>query len=100
MKFGVNSGTDEIHSRLVTSALALDPDSFHHCPGRGSRRSNIGKNARGQESARKSHAFKILTFKIFVMKILRGISPVEVCKLLILDILKDRGGEGGRVTKR
>jgi hypothetical protein len=45
------------------------------------------KDARGQKSARKSHAFNILTYKIFVMKILRGISPVEVGKLLILDIL-------------
>ena len=71
----------------MTSDLAHSRDSFHHCPGRGSRRSNIGNNARGQNSGRKSHAFKILTYKIFVMKILRGISPVIVAKLLILDIL-------------
>jgi hypothetical protein len=33
------------------------------------------------------------------MKILRGISPVEVGKLLILDILKDRGGRGVGLLK-
>ncbi|PYV69762.1 MAG: hypothetical protein DMG97_21030 [Acidobacteria bacterium] len=70
------------------------PDSFHHRPGRGRRRSNIDNDARGQESARKSHAFKILTCKIFVMKILRGISRVEVGKLLILDIFKKIEGRG------
>jgi hypothetical protein len=58
---------------LVISDLAPSSNLFHHCLGGGSRRSNIGKGARGQESARKSHAFKILTDKIFVMKILRGI---------------------------
>ena len=47
-----------------------------------------------KKSTRKSHAFRILTYKIFVMKILRGISRVEVGKLVILDILKDRGGRG------
>ena len=57
------------------------------------------KGARDQKSARKSHAFKILTYKIFVMKILRGVLPVVIGKLLILDILKNRGGRG-RVTKR
>jgi len=86
--------------RLVTSNLAPSPNLFHHCPGRGSRRSNISKGARGQKSARKSNAFKILTCKIFVMKILQGISPLEVGKLLILDILQNWGGEGSRVTKR
>ena len=48
-----------------------------------------------RKSARKSHAFKILTFKVFVMNILRGISPVKVAKLLIPDILQNGGGGGG-----
>jgi hypothetical protein len=74
--------------------LRSTPDSFHHCPSRGSSRSNIGKGVRGQESARKSHAFKILTFKVFVMNILRGISLVKVGKLLIPDILQNGGGRG------
>ena len=54
------------------------------------------KGARDKKSARKSHAFKILTYKTFVMKILRRISRIEVRKLLILDILRNRRGEGGR----
>ena len=41
-----------------------------------------------QKSAPKSNAFWILTYKIFVVNILRGISPVVVGKLLIPDILK------------
>ena len=52
------------------------------------------KGARDQKSARKSHAFKIFTYKVFVMKILRGISRVEVGKLLILDIFKKIEGRG------
>src|SRR5205807_5190165 len=86
-------------TKISTAALwdlTLRPalDSFHHCPGRGSGRSIVGKDARSQKSARKSHVFKILTYKIFVMKILREILPLEVGKLLILDILHKRG-EGG-----
>jgi hypothetical protein len=56
---------------------------------------SIGKRARGQKSARKSHVFNILTYKIFVMNILQGISRFEAHKLLILDILTNRGGRGG-----
>jgi hypothetical protein len=75
--------------------LRTAPDSFHHWPGRGSTRSKIGKGARAGKSARKSYAFKILIYKIFVIRILRGISPVVAGKLLIPDILKENtGGEG------
>ena len=45
-------------------------------------------------SARKSHVFKILTYKSFVVNILQGISRIEVRKSLILDILQNRGGGG------
>jgi hypothetical protein len=37
---------------------------------------------------------EILTYKMFVMNILRGIPPAVVAKLLILDILKKIEGEG------
>jgi len=43
--------------------------------------------SRSRELARKCHAFKILTYKLFVMNILRGFRRVVVAKLLILDIL-------------
>jgi hypothetical protein len=42
----------------------------------------------GQDSSRKSHAFKILTYKIFVMNILRGIPQIIAGNLLIPDILQ------------
>ena len=48
-----------------------------------------------QEPEPKSHVFKILNFKTFVIKIIRGILPVEFGKLLILDILQKTEGEGG-----
>jgi len=67
---------------------------FHHCPGRGSTPSNFDKDAPGQKSARKSHAVKILTYKIFVMKILPGISPLVAGKSLIPDILEKEGEVG------
>jgi hypothetical protein len=54
------------------------------------------KDARDQKSPRKSHAFKILTCKVFVMNILQKISPVVAAKLLIPDILQKNRGEGGR----
>ncbi|MFZ0997517.1 MAG: hypothetical protein WAO17_04910, partial [Candidatus Sulfotelmatobacter sp.] len=62
--------------------------------------SDISENARGRKSARKSNALKILIYKIFVMNILEGNSQAIVGKLLIPDILRNRGGRGGRVTKR
>ena len=51
-------------------------------------------DASGQKPARKSNALKILTDKIFVMKILEGISQTSAPKSLIPDILINRGGEG------
>ena len=84
----------DFHSRLVASDLARDPRFVPSLSRQRNRRSTIGKDARGQESAPKSHALKILTYKVFVMKILRGISLVEVGKLLIPDILRNRGGRG------
>jgi hypothetical protein len=51
------------------------------------------------EINRKSHAFKILTYKMFVMNILRGILTVKNGKSLILDILQDRGERGVGVPK-
>jgi hypothetical protein len=67
-------------------------DSFHHCPGSGSTLNKIGSTLPAQKSVPKSHAFKIFTYKIFVMKILRGISAIVVGKLLIPDILKKKEG--------
>ena len=55
----------------------------------------LGKDVRGQKSASKSPVFKIFTYKSCVMNILRGILQVMVRKLLILDILQNRGGRGG-----
>jgi len=52
----------------------------------------------GREIARNSFVVKILTYKVFVMKILRGISPLEVGKSLIPDILEKRGGGGEGLT--
>jgi hypothetical protein len=75
------------HSRLVASDLARDPRFVPSLSRQRNSRINSGWDASGQESARKSHAFKILTYKIFVMNILQGISPVKASKLLILDIL-------------
>jgi hypothetical protein len=49
----------------------------------------------GREIARNSFVVKILTYKAFVLKILRGISPVVAGKSLIPDILGKRGGGGG-----
>ncbi|MGA9759400.1 MAG: hypothetical protein WBQ51_13615, partial [Candidatus Sulfotelmatobacter sp.] len=59
----------------------------------------IGMDASGQKPARKSNALKILTGKIFVMKILERTLQTSAPKSLIPDILINRGGEGGRVTK-
>jgi hypothetical protein len=55
---------------------------------------NRGKGAPRPRIGRKSHVFKILTFKVFVMKILRRISLVKVAKSLIPDILEKEGGGG------
>jgi hypothetical protein len=54
----------------------------------------MGKDARGRKSTRKSPAFKILTYKLFAMKILQGILQVAAGKSLIPDILRNRGGRG------
>jgi hypothetical protein len=54
--------------------------------------SKLGRSRR--EIARNSFIVKILNYKVFVMKILRGIPPVVDRKLLILDILQIGGGGG------
>jgi hypothetical protein len=45
--------------------------------------------------APKSRAFKILTFKPFIIYILREIAPTEIAKSLIPDISQKSVGEGG-----
>jgi hypothetical protein len=75
--------------------LPTAPNPFHHCPSRGSIRSNIDKNGGGKKSACKSRAFRILLCKIFAANILRGILPVgfpQVADSRYLGKIKGMGG--------
>jgi hypothetical protein len=57
----------------VTSALALDPRFVPSLSRQRKQTQQYRQGRSGQKSARKSHVFKILTYKVFVMRILQGI---------------------------
>ena len=82
------------HRLIVTCDLALTFCSFHNCPRKGSTISMQHSKGVGRDIDHNSFVFWILTYKIFVMKILRGINRVSGGKLLIPDILINRGGSG------